>query len=326
MKSRPVSTRDSASRPVADPPFRDASLPPGPACASHVPSAAIAPRSSASAAGAAQRSASGSCVWLLGAAPNSMRPNPLWDRTEAAARGRDAMILKLTGPGGMPVDLKRTRRKRSVGIAVEDRRVQVFAPKWVPLREIQEIITKRSSWIGRQIQLQASRPAAVPKQFSDGEEFLYLGRAYVLRLVGGQTPGVALRAGQMMVTVPTTGKSPDADAVRTTVLDWYQSRAEDILAQSSARMSDQLGVTPIDISVREYRSQWGSCSSSGHIRYNRRIVLAPWEVVEYVTAHELSHLRHADHSLRFWRCVESLDPGYRQHRDWLRLHGGTLQI
>lgn len=241
--------------------------------------------------------------------------------------GRHAMRVTLKGPGGLPVDLKRTRRKRTVGIAVEDRRVQIFAPKWVPLREIQEIITKRSSWIGRQIQLQAQRPIIAPKQYIDGEEFLYLGRTYVLRLVEGDSPGVGLWAGQMMVTVPkAAGESPDADPVRATVLDWYHGRAEDILAETSARLADNLGVTPSHITVRGYRSQWGSCSISGHIRFSWRIILAPWEVVEYVAAHELSHLRHHDHSPRFWRCVETLDPEYRQHKDWLRIHGATLQI
>ncbi len=237
------------------------------------------------------------------------------------------MSVTLKGPGGLPVDLKRTRRKQTVGIAVEDHRVQIFAPKWVPLREIQEIITKRSSWIGRQIQLQAERPVIAPKQFIDGEELLYLGRAYVLRVVERPSPGVTLRAGKMIVAVPPAiGERCDADAVRATLVDWYQSRAEDILAETSARLAEKLGISPTRITVREYRSQWGSCSISGHIRYSWRIILAPWEVVEYVTAHELAHLRHHDHSSRFWRCVETLDSQYRRHRDWLRTHGATLHL
>jgi predicted metal-dependent hydrolase len=197
----------------------------------------------------------------------------------------------------------------------------------VPLQEIQEIITKRSSWIGRQIQLQAERPVIAPKKFIDGEEFLYLGRAYVLRLVERPSPGVILRAGEMILAVPSAiGESRHADAVRDILVDWYQRRAEDILAKTSALLAEKLGISPTKITVREYRSQWGSCSVTGHIRYSWRIILAPWEVVEYVTAHELAHLRNHDHSSRFWRCVEILNPQYRGHRDWLRTHGATLHI
>lgn len=78
------------------------------------------------------------------------------------------------------------------------------------------------------------------------------------------------------------------------------------------------------ISVRDTRSRWGSCSSTGNLSFSWRLVFAPREVMEYVVAHEVAHLRHMDHSANFWALVEYLCPGHEPARDWLRLHGKHL--
>jgi predicted metal-dependent hydrolase len=242
----------------------------------------------------------------------------------------------LHGPGGLPVDVKRTRRKRTVGIAVEDRRVKIYAPKWVPLQEIQEIIQKRSPWIDRQVQLQAALPTVSPRMFVDGEHLPFLGRQYTLRVEVASNPSVNLDGDQIVVTLgPENNTLPfhgidflaeRADEVRDQLMDWYQAQAEDILTEATDRYSLMLGVVPSAVTVRHYSSQWGSCSISGHIRLNRRIIFSGRQIAEYVVAHEVSHLEHHNHSQRFWNCVEDLDPDFREHRDWLHKHGSTLNI
>ena len=242
----------------------------------------------------------------------------------------------LHGPGGMPVDVKRTRRKRTVGISVEDRRVKIYAPKWVPLREIQEIIQKRAPWIDRQVQLQAALPTLPPRLFVDGEQLPFLGQHYALRVAVDSTPSVTFDGDQIVVAVePEDGTLPfdgsgflsgRADDVRDQLMGWYQAQAENILTEATDRYSEMLGVVPSAVTVRHYSSQWGSCSISGHIRLNRRVIFAGRQIAEYVVAHEVSHLEHHNHSQRFWDCVEDLDRDFREHRDWLREHGSTLNI
>ncbi len=242
----------------------------------------------------------------------------------------------LRGPSGMPVDVKRTRRKRTVGIAVEDLRVKIYAPKWVPLGEIQEIIQKRAPWIDQQVQLQAALPTVPPRLFVDGEHLPFLGRQYALRVAVASTPSVTLHGDQIVVALaPESGTLPfagveflarRANEVRDQLMEWYQVQAEDILTEATDRYADQLGVVPSAVTVRHYSSQWGSCSISGHIRLNRRIIFAGRQIAEYLVAHEVSHLEHHNHSRRFWDCVEDLDADFRKHRDWLREHGSTLNI
>ena len=78
------------------------------------------------------------------------------------------------------------------------------------------------------------------------------------------------------------------------------------------------------ISVRDTRSRWGSCSSNGNLAFSWRLVFAPFEVMEYVVAHEVAHLRYMNHSKGFWELVEYLCPDYEAAKDWLRLHGKDL--
>jgi predicted metal-dependent hydrolase len=84
------------------------------------------------------------------------------------------------------------------------------------------------------------------------------------------------------------------------------------------RLADRHGLQVSRVSVRNQRSRWGSCSPSGHICLNWRLVLMPEAVREYVLIHELMHLRRLDHSRHFWRLVAQACPGYEQARRWLR--------
>jgi predicted metal-dependent hydrolase len=86
----------------------------------------------------------------------------------------------------------------------------------------------------------------------------------------------------------------------------------------------RLGVTYRRIRIGDQRTRWGSCSTTGTLSFNWRLVLAPPQVLDYVVVHELCHLRVHDHSPQFWALVEQRRPGWREQRDWLRDHGPEL--
>jgi hypothetical protein len=81
-----------------------------------------------------------------------------------------------------------------------------------------------------------------------------------------------------------------------------------------------------DLTIRGQRTRWASCSTSGRMSFNWRLLLAPERVLEYVVWHEVCHLEILDHSPRFWRLVERRWPSYREDRDWLGRHGATLVL
>lgn len=81
---------------------------------------------------------------------------------------------------------------------------------------------------------------------------------------------------------------------------------------------------PASLSLSSARTRWGSCSASGAIRLNWRLVQAPPHILDYVLAHELAHLVHMNHSAAFWSETERLFPHWRTARQWLKQHGDTL--
>ena len=100
--------------------------------------------------------------------------------------------------------------------------------------------------------------------------------------------------------------------------------AGDYFRITCADYAENLGVKFSKISLRDPRSRWGSCSSDRNLMFSWRLIMAPLEISSYVAAHEIAHLRHMNHSQKFWTAVSSIYPNYREQRNWLRENGRNL--
>ncbi len=108
------------------------------------------------------------------------------------------------------------------------------------------------------------------------------------------------------------------------VVDFLKKQARDDLLRAVGRHAAALGVQAKSITLRDTTSRWGSCSSSGALSFSWRIILAPPEVLDYLAAHEVAHLREMNHSPRFWKLVEETCPHTKTSKAWLKAHGSTL--
>lgn len=98
-------------------------------------------------------------------------------------------------------------------------------------------------------------------------------------------------------------------------------KAKEIFPERVAYFAERMGVTYGRITIREQKTRWGSCSSSGNLNFNWKLVLLPEEVLDYVVVHELAHRKEMNHSERFWKVVESEMPDYMERRKLLRISG-----
>jgi predicted metal-dependent hydrolase len=94
--------------------------------------------------------------------------------------------------------------------------------------------------------------------------------------------------------------------------------------EKTNRLAKAIGVKPISIKVKSYKSRWGSCSSKGDVSYNWKIMQAPSSVIDYVVIHELCHLIEHNHSSKFWNMVEKYCPEWRKSKEWLKRNSMQL--
>lgn len=106
---------------------------------------------------------------------------------------------------------------------------------------------------------------------------------------------------------------------------FLKERAHETVPPRIAYYAARVGRQATKLTLRDTRSRWGSCGSKGQIMINWRLMMAPFEVLDYVIAHEVAHLAHLDHSPAFWGCVARLYPRYEAQKRWLSAHGAALQ-
>ena len=119
----------------------------------------------------------------------------------------------------------------------------------------------------------------------------------------------------------------EAEKKRLAVLDKrFRNAAKEKFSERCAYFSQKTGGTYKRITIRDQKTRWGSCSTSGTLSFNYRLMYAPRHVLDYVVVHELCHLTYMDHSDNFWRKVSSVMPDYNECKLWLREHGSELNI
>lgn len=186
------------------------------------------------------------------------------------------------------------------------------APPRVSLREIKQFAESQREWIEKA----SARLAGVATPFVPGAIVEVAGLPVTLVHLPAAR-GASLKDGQLIV-----GGEIEHFARRVT--DHLKKRARDILSDRTRHYAQVLGATVRQVSVRDTRSRWGSCSAKGTISYSWRLILAPPSVLDYVAAHEVAHLLEMNHSSRFWAIVARLYPSYVQAQHWLKTNGTSL--
>ena len=222
--------------------------------------------------------------------------------------------------------LKRVRRK-TIGFIVGAEGLSVNAPKWVSIADIENALREKGDWILRKLREQRERQQRQQEariEWKDGTSIPFLGEQVIL-VLDPRATGAVLNAdaeslpGVARLTLHVgMSQTASAEQIRDTVQSWLQRQAKRIFEERCKHFAQQLGVRYTRLSLSSAQTRWGSASADGSIRLNWRLVHFPMATIDYVVAHELAHLRHMDHSPRFWDVVRSVVPDYEELRGSLK--------
>ena len=201
----------------------------------------------------------------------------------------------------------------------------VVLPRGFDRRRLEPILHARRRWIRRTLEWAARQPVPLPPdELGDGRTVPFCGAPHTLAVTHEprRATSVALRDSTLEVTVRTRSSL----AVRRALRRWCWQQAHDIIPARVAALARQLGCSYRNVGIGDQRSRWGSCSQTGRLRFNWRLILMPSAILDYVAIHELTHLKVFNHSRQFWEQVAIACPSYQEHRQWLRKEAKHVSI
>lgn len=211
--------------------------------------------------------------------------------------------------------LKRSGKRRSIGLRIDDRGLTVSMPLRASEKWLHSVLQDKAEWVVEKLEgWQTRKPEAVVWQ--DGTTIPYLGELLLLRVVCSLFAAPAQRrAGQLWVFI---ADDRDDKLVEQAVTRWYQQEAEQMFAQRVVAYAPILQVAPRAVKLSAAKTQWGCCTARGTVRLNVQLIKLPLRLIDYVVVHELAHLREMNHSAAFWQVVESACPDYARLRRELK--------
>ncbi len=220
--------------------------------------------------------------------------------------------IELAGNPSILITLRRSARARRLSLRISqlDGRVTLTLPQNVPEQEGRAFLLQKERWLRQHLAQQVTSV-----QIGLGAILPVEGVMHEIRPGTGRS--VRAEAGVLYV--------PGAeDRVPARLSGWLKTLARERLATASDHYAIKLGRPYNRLTIRDTRSRWGSCTADGGLMYSWRLILGHPEVLDYVAAHEVAHLRHMNHSSAFWACVTALYGDWKTPRKWLKDHGAGL--
>jgi len=220
--------------------------------------------------------------------------------------------------------LRISARAKHARITIKpSRQIEVVLPLGMPKSEADKLVLQQQQWISRTLMRMQRQAPVMEKMLPANIELLAIGKKIQVVYVAMQKKPLIWNQETLQLSVSNDAVCSDTvcsdDAgVPKLLRDWLKIYAKEYLPDLLKKIAADMQVDYRAVSVRLQKTRWGSCSMRGNISLNAKLLLLPPEVVRYVLVHELSHLKHMNHSAVFWRYVEKFEPDYRERRGELR--------
>lgn len=231
----------------------------------------------------------------------------------------------ILGQKTIPYTIRVSSRARRFRIVISQSGIELVLPEGAPVSKANELMTAHADWLLHHLgRLEKARVKYRQEHLPAGI-VLIEGKTYQVKIsaAGKSRPTMHIDPGQKQIhlNIPTDSRVHPLRHLESLLQKQSRPRLKNIVRQRAAQMGFHLA----QITIRDQRTRWGSCSSKGTISLNWRLIMAPPEVLDYVIVHELCHLKEHNHSKRFWQLVESHCPDFKSLRHWLKINACSLR-
>ena len=223
--------------------------------------------------------------------------------------------------GDIEVEVKKSKRKTMSIFVERDGTVSALVPDNLSDTEIQQVLEAKEYQINKHLaEWKVLNYNKIEREYVNGQSYLYLGRNYRLRLVDDENQGILFNDGYFELSKNKLEKAKEL------FKDFYKKKLEVKIQPMVKTHLKRMGLLANGIKVMELQNRWGSCSAKGNLNFHWKCAMAPLDVINYIAAHEVVHLKHPNHSNDFWNDLDKLIPNYQRHIDWLREHGAGMDL
>lgn len=188
--------------------------------------------------------------------------------------------------------------------------VIIRAPKKLDDAKIREFIIDKRNWIEKKKEYyRKTLHLFKAKKAVTGEKLLYLGVYYPLVILEKKQKDL-FTGSEFVLSEKQVTKAEKIFS------RWYRKKAEQFFCSRVGARTK--------VSILTAKQRWGSCDGLGHLKFNWKLIMAPPEIIDYVIAHELAHLKVHNHKKGFWNEVKKMDPNFKEKRKWLKQYGHIL--
>lgn len=198
--------------------------------------------------------------------------------------------------------------------------IKVKAPKATSYDFIESVLEKKGDWINEKVAMLYQRRELIKK-----DQILFLGKYYKLTCHYHESERIQVAKIDDELIIKLSEDTP-SDHMKMALEKFYKVHLKKVIDDRIKLYETQIKGKYKKISIRNQKTRWGSCSSSGTISFNYRLLMAPLEIIDYIIVHELCHLDHMNHSKSYWKTVYKIMPDYKERQEWLKQHGHLLSL
>lgn len=230
----------------------------------------------------------------------------------------------------IPYSLSASTRCKNIRLVIDINGLKVVTPLKTKPEEVDKLLKAKSNWIYKHyMNFQSFKVAENNREWQSGESILYKGDKYFININTYKHSRTLINFNGNSFEVYVNERLDESerkDKIKAVFRKWYMQSANEHIRDKLDYYCRIMGLSYNSMRIKEQKTRWGSCSRKGNLNFNWKLIMSPQWVIDYVIIHELCHLKHLNHSKKYWNLVALYMPEYNEAREWLKKNGPGLVL